>query len=247
MLTLDEWNLLSNIINTYNEQNLFLQAKDFIRNHISLPPKIRSKDSNTLNHIGSLFSTLNTFIERCPLYNSLSPNIRKALIKRNLNTVGSFNGVYMAKEMNIFENEIYSHILDNIYGYGQSNLVIQATKRLEQNGTLIKIMLMILAFSSNTTVLGIDHFDDIQLIVDPKILIDIEHIFVTMFWKYLIYQYGFNGAILKFLSLVQSILDLMQRVSKGSNISKHWNMVENIVQQITYSLNLEDISSIDYT
>ena len=56
----------------------------------------------------------------------------------------------MAKEMNIFENEIYSNILDNIYGYGQSNSVIQATKRLEQNGTLIKIMLMILAFSSNT-------------------------------------------------------------------------------------------------
>ena len=61
-----------------------------------------------------------------------------------------------------------------------------------------------------------------------------------MFWKYLIYQYGFNEAILKFSSLVQSILDLMQKVSKDSNIPKHWNMVENIVQQITYSLNLED-------
>ena len=43
------------------------KQKIFLEINISLPPKIRSKNSNTLNHIGSLFSTINTFIERCPL------------------------------------------------------------------------------------------------------------------------------------------------------------------------------------
>jgi hypothetical protein len=232
-LTSDEWNLLSNVINTYNEQNLFIQSIDFLKNHFSLPPKIRSKDSNTLNHIGSLFSTIHTFIERCPFYYSL------------LNTVGSFNGFYMAKEMNIFENETYKRIIENVYGNDHSYNVREASQRLQQDGTLIKILLMIITFSSNSTIVARDHIDDIQIIFDPKMLINIENIFVTMLWKYLIYQYGVNEATLRFLSLIKSILDMMQRMHEASNVHKHWTMVGNIVERITYSLSVDDIPSKD--
>jgi len=242
ILTLDEWNLLTNIINTYDEQNFFLQTKDFLQNQFSLPPKIRSKSSNTLNHIGSLFSTIHTFIERCPLFYSLPLHFRKQLIKRNLSVVGSFNGFFMAKEMNIFENEIYSKYIDNIYGNGYSNSVIHASQRLQENGTLIKIMLMILIFSSNCAIVRINPTENIQIILNSNILIHIQNIFVTLLWKYLIYQYGFNEAILKFLSLVKSILDLIQRMNEGLKIQKHWSMVENIIEQTTGSMNIEDIS-----
>ncbi len=240
ILTANEWNLLTNIINTYDEQNLFLQVKDFFQNQFSLPPKIRLKTSNTLNHISSLFSTIHTFIQRCPLFYSLPSHFRKQLIKRNLNTIGSFNGFYMAREMNIFENEIYSKYIDNIYGNGYSNSVICASKRLQENGILIKIMLMILIFSSNCAVVKIDQLENIQIIFNIKMLISIQDIFVTLIWKYLIYQYGFNEAILRFLSLIKSILDLIQRMDDGSKIQKHWTMVKNIIEQTTDSLNLED-------
>jgi hypothetical protein len=146
----------------------------------------------------------------------------------------------MAREMNIFENEIYSKYIDNIYGNGYSNSVICASKRLQENGILIKIMLMILIFSSNCAVVKIDQLENIQIIFNIKMLISIQDIFVTLIWKYLIYQYGFNEAILRFLSLIKSILDLIQRMDDGSKIQKHWTMVKNIIEQTTDSLNLED-------
>ncbi|CAF1020351.1 unnamed protein product [Rotaria sordida] len=242
-LTPDEWNLLSNIINAYDEQNLCSRTTDFLKNQFSLPPKIRSKNSNTLNYIGTLFSNMYIFIERCPLFYSLPLNFRQALIKRNLNAVGSFNAFFLAKEMNIFENEACSKFIDNIYGYGYSNSVIQASQRLQQNGTLIKIMLMIMTFSSNCAPVTINYTENIQIIFNSKILINIQDILVTMFWKYLIYQYGFNEATIRFLSLVQSILDMIQRMYKGLNIEKHWTMVENTVEQTIHSLSLENNSS----
>jgi len=245
MLTLDEWNLLTNIVNTYDEQNLFLQTKDFFQNQFSLPPKIRSKTSNTLNHIGTLFSTIHTFIERCPLFYSLPSNFRRQLIKRNLDTVGCFNGFFMAKEMNVFENEIYSKYIDNIYGIGYSNSVICASQRLEQNQTLIKIMFMILIFSTNCAVITINQSENIQIIFNIKMLIHIQNIFVTLLWKYLVYEYGFNEAILKCLSLVKSILDLIQRMADASKIQKHRTMVANIIEKTTGSLDLEDIPATD--
>jgi len=245
ILTTNEWNLLTNIINTYDEQNLFVQAKDFFQNQFSLPPKIRSKSSNTLNHIGSLFFNTHTFIDRCPLFYSLPSHFRKQLIKRNLSTIGSFNGFYLAKEMNIFENEIYSKYIDNIYGNGYSNSVICASKRLQDNGILIKIMLMILIFSSNSAVVKIDQSENIQIIFNIKLLIYIQDIFVTLLWKYLIYQYGFNEATLRFLSLIKSILDLIQRMNEGSKTQKHWTMVKNIIERTTCSLNIEDVTTKD--
>ncbi|CAF2799503.1 unnamed protein product [Rotaria sp. Silwood2] len=242
-LTLDEWNLLSNITNAYDEQNLLIQTEDFFKQQFSLPPKIRSKDSNTLNYIGSLFSSIHVFIRRCPLFQSLSVSFRQALIKRNLNAVGGFNAFFLATQMNVFENEIYSKFIDNIYGYGYSKSVIQASRRLQQNGTLIKIMLMLMSFSSNCALVEINYTENIQIIFNPKILIEIQDLIVTMLWKYLIYQYGFNEAIIRFLSLIQSILDMIQRMADGLNVQKHWTMVGNIVDQTIRSLSLENSSS----
>jgi hypothetical protein len=151
----------------------------------------------------------------------------------------------MAKEMNIFESEIYSKFIDNIYGHGYSSSLIQPSQRLQENGILIKIMFMILIFSSNCTIITIDRTGDIPIILNTKILIDIQNIFVTLLWKYLIYQYGFHQAILRFLSLVKSILDLIQRMDEGLKIQKHWTMVENVIEKTTRTLNLEDVRAKD--
>lgn len=237
MLSLDDWNLLSNIINTYDEQNLFIHTKDFLQNQLSLPPKYRSKTSNTLQHISSLFSTIYKFIERCPLFYTLPPYFRQQLIKRNLNTIGSLNGFFMGREMKIFENEIYSKYIDNIYGNNYSNSIINASQRLEENGTLIKIILLILIFSSNSTVVTIDQDENSSFIFNIKLLNYIQNIFITLLWKYLIYHYGFHNAVLKLLSLVKSILDLIQRMNAGLKVQKHQIMLENIIETTTKTLN----------
>lgn len=183
---------------------------------------------------------MHTFIDRCPLFYSLPVDIRKHLIKHNLSVVGGFNGFFMAKEMNIFNNEIYSKYIDNIYGNDYSNSIIQAGQRLQQNGTLIKILLMILIFSNNYTIGTKDQYDNIQMAFGTNIINRIQNIFITLLWKYLDYQYGFHEAILILLSLVKSILDFMQRMDEGSKIQKHWTMVENVIEQTTHSLKIED-------
>jgi hypothetical protein len=232
---------LTNIINSYDEQNLFTQAKHLSNNQLSLPPKFRGKDSNTLNHIASLFSTLHTFIERCPLFYSLPLTFRNVLVNRNLGALGSYNGLFMAKVMNAFENEIYSKLIDNIYGDGHSKIAIQACQRLDQNGTLIKVMLMIMIFSTNCAIVSNELSNNVQIIFDPKIVLHTQNIFVNMLWKYLIYQYGSKEAILRFMSLVKSVLDMIQRMAEGLNIRRHWTMLEKVVEQKTHLLSLEDV------
>ncbi|UJR36654.1 hypothetical protein I4U23_029371 [Adineta vaga] len=239
-LTLDEWNLLSNIIHAYDEHSFSPQSKIFFQNQFSLPFKLRCKDSGVLNHIGSLFSTSNTFIECCPLFQSLPSNIRHILIKRNLAAIGSHNGLFVCKEMNVFENEIYSKLIDHIYGNDYSNQIIQASQRLDQNGILIKIMLMIMIFLNNCTIVLDDFSENFHLQIHPEILLCRENSIVTMLWKYLIYQYGFREATLRYACLVKCILDMIQRMGAGLNKRRHWIMVDNIMEQKTRLLSLKD-------
>lgn len=181
---------------------------------------------------------MHLFLGRCPLYHSLPLDVRQTLIKRNFTPIGSFNAFFLAKEINIFENESYSKFIDNIYGYGYSNGVIKASRNLQQNGTLIKVILVIMAFLSNCSIVSVDNSENIQMVINLKMLVEIQDILVTMLWKYLIYQYGFNEAILRFLSLIKSILDLIQRMEKLASVRKHSSMVGKIVEQTTRSLTL---------
>ncbi|CAF2147541.1 unnamed protein product, partial [Rotaria magnacalcarata] len=67
-------------------------------------------------------------------------------------------------------------------------------------------------------------------------LVETRDILVTMLWKYLIYQYGFNDAILRFLPLIKSILDLIENMEKLASVRKYWSMIGNVVEQTARSL-----------
>lgn len=239
-LAVEEWHLLTNIVNHYDEQNLFLHSTNFLKSQTTLPPKIRLKDSYTLKHIESLFLTIHTFVDGCPLFSSLSTDIRKQLIQRNLTLVGGFNGFFLGKEMNIYESEVHSKYIDNIYGNGYSQSIVQASQRLQQEGTLIKILLLILMFSTNSTIVAYDQLNSIQMIIDNRKANQIQNALVTLLWKYLCYRYGSYEAVLKFSSLIKSVLDLMKRMDQCAKIEKHWTMVNTVIQQTTCSLDLSN-------
>lgn len=230
ILSVHEWNLLSNLINSYDERNLPNQINSYLTNQICLPLKIRVKENRTLNQIALLYFNIQLFINHCPFFNCLTTDLRNELIRRNINLVGSFNGFYLGKQMKIFENATYSKYLDNVYGLDYTNKILRASQRLESNENLIKILSMILIFSTNYTY---DNNNRVEFKSDTRILFSKQNIFVTLIWKYLIFQYGFQEAILKLSSLIKSILDLLLRINYGLEISKHWTMVDEVIERIT--------------
>lgn len=165
------------------------------------------------------------------------------LIKNNFNIVASFNAFFLARETNTFENECYSKFIDNIYGFEYCKSVVQASRKLEQNSLLVKVIFMVMAYLSNSTIVEFNGLENIQIIINPKVIIGVQDILVTMLWKYLIYQYGFREAILKYLSLIKSVLDVIRRMEKVIRVQKHMTLVGNIAEQTARTLSLEDGAS----
>jgi hypothetical protein len=181
------------------------------------------------------------FIERSPYFYTLPTDIRRIIIQNNLNGTGSFNSVLASAEANVFDNEIHIAACNEIYGTDYVKEAHRFLSRMESNRTLLKIMLMIFAFSSNCSIVTYDYTINFinSSTINTLYLFRIQNTFIIMLWKYLLYQYGYVDAIKCFVRLVKNYLDVLTRTHE--NVSKqHWKMVDNIVEKTTHSLALDN-------
>ncbi|CAF1505828.1 unnamed protein product [Adineta steineri] len=239
-LSFDEWNLLSNIIHSYDEQNITLRTQCTLKEQSCLPAKLRSKRINTLELVGSFYTAIEPFIECSSYFQCLPSSIRRMIIQNNLNGTGALNSLMGADDAKVFENESHVHMCNEIYGADYVKESYRLSTRIESNRTLLKILLIILTFSTNCSIVAYDHSTKYINISIPEAihLIRIQNIFVTMLWKYLTYQYGYMGAVKRFDYLIKNYLDTLNRIN--ANVStQHWEMVDIIVEKTTHSLAID--------
>ncbi|CAF1020667.1 unnamed protein product [Rotaria sp. Silwood1] len=238
-LTIDEWNLLSNIIHSYDEANIIPQMKYHLEQQSSLPPKLRSKASQAILVFKVLLSTFQSFFERSSYFRNLSTKTRQILIENNSEIAGTLNSILVMREINALNNMTFITSCTTIYGDDVIKKSYHLTTRLESNGIFVKLMILTLAFSTNCSIV-IPHYTENRMTSSSALSVfHIECILVTMFWKYLIYHYGFNGAVQSFNYLIKCVLDIINCANEMRN-TYHENLVDTLVEETKRSLITEN-------
>jgi hypothetical protein len=152
---------------------------------------------------------------------------------------GTINSLFIMREVNAFDYLAFHNGCSTIYGYEGMKHFNKLTIQLEKNGTLIKIMLLIVAFSTNCSIVFDDDTENMTSISSLLSIVDIQNVIVTMFWKYLVYQYGFVLAVRWFNSFIKYILDALQILNEQSNV-QHNDMVDTVIEETTRLLTIED-------
>ncbi|CAF0961525.1 unnamed protein product [Rotaria sordida] len=238
-LTNIEWNLLSNITHVYDRENPIEHAKYMLEHQASLPPKLRSKAKSTLDIVEYYYSTIQSFLERVPYFHDLSIDARRALIQHNSFTLGTYNSLLLIRETNAFDYSSYNFGCQNLYGYENCLMTKKFITTLEQNRTLVKIMLLITAFSENCSIVSLDYSQSMTTMTSTISLFHTQNILVSMLWKYLNYQYGFLGAAKCFHSFIQYVLNLIRWTARNPS-TQHSDMVDTLIENTTRSLTMHD-------
>ena len=156
---------------------------------------------------------------------------------------GTFNAMIAAIEGNVYDSVDHISVCNEIYGEEYVAESYRVLQRLEPNRTLLKIMLMILLFASNSSIVIYHHSIYAQIydqsVAQTVYLLQIQDIFVTMIWKYMIYQYGFMEAVKRFSLVVKNFLDTLKRMD-DNNSNQHWQMVDEIVDSMNGALVVTD-------
>jgi uncharacterized protein YqhQ len=103
------------------------------------------------------------------------------------------------------------------------------------------MMLMILAFSSNCSIVLPDRMYNLTntSTTNSIILIRVQDIFIVILWKYLVYQYGFIEAVRRLDSLVKYHLAVLNQIN-DVNSKQHLEMIDTLIIKTTDSLALND-------
>jgi len=237
-LTREEWNLLSNIIHAYDATEIMSHTKQSFDNQSSLPPKIRWKMSTVFYLIKQIHSTFQIFIERTPQYQYLSARSCRAIVQRNSDLFSSINSIFILREINAVELAVFQETFGLIYSQDAMQNLTGLLSRLNFDGTYIKIMLMIFAFSNTFSIVKYDSSVELTQKINWTPVFTIQNMFVTIFWKYLLYQHGFNDAVKWFSNFVRYILDLM-KITVNQRTRQHNQMINAVIEDTARLLTLK--------
>lgn len=237
-LTREEWNLLSNVIHAYDATEIMSRTKQSLNSQSSLLPKIRWKMSTVFHFIKQIHSSFQLFIERTPQYQYLSAKSCQAIVQRNSDIFSSINSIFILRETNAVELVAFQEIFALIYSQDTLHDVNCLLSKLNFNGIYIKIMLMIFAFSNTFSIVKYESSVDLTHKTNWVSIFTIQNMFVTMFWKYLLYQHGFNDAVKWFSEFVRYILHLMQ-ITANQRTKQHTQIINAVIEDTARLLTLK--------
>jgi hypothetical protein len=213
---------------------------------ITLPTELLFDASHTHNLFRTYYTTAQSFVASSPDYKILTIDEQRSLLKRNLNGLFIFCAEIVCRDLKMLENPIWSKTLTHTLGSDMIERKRYLNSRLEHDTTLIKLMLIIIAFSSNCYMLD-EHqilFKD-HLLLGTFRLLGSQNVFVEILWKYMIYRYGYRDAVLRFAALVKQTLDLITLVVNMYRSDKiHQNFVDDTIKNATSIIKLDEHNSI---
>lgn len=231
----DEWNLLSNLISAYENENPSNSVRLILKKNSSLPLKVRSKRSMAFEVITTFFTAVEPIVKRTFIFRQCPSNIRRIVVENNLSSAGAFVAMISAIESNAFDDEMYISACKQIYGARHIDENARVLRRFDSNHGLLKMIFFILAFANNSSIVAFDQKQIVPSGLQNQFLLRIQNSLTTILWKYFIYHFGFYQAAIRFSNIIKSYLDVLRLLNETKS-DEHWKMVDNIVDQFSQTM-----------
>ena len=163
------------------------------------------------SHVQSSFQS---FIGSSPDFRILTTSEQRSLFRRNLPGVIGFGSMYVLRQTaDAQQNSLLLDLVARTYGSEFIATLTAIYQRFHLDSTLIKVFLLVLAFSSNCSMMIIDEHENNDfdcLLLGTYRLLGSQNVYVELLWKYLITRYGYSHAAQQFSRLIKVFLCVLQ-------------------------------------
>jgi hypothetical protein len=210
-LTERDWRLLSNILNAYENFSTLPYARDLIKqSSIVHLPKV-AMQSAIIDHE---MAAMRSFFSSIPDFQILTVSEQCSLLERNgqVVTCVSFSSVVRDSGF-VYGSEIIDDAIKT-YGVELTYRAGRLRSRLDLDSTLIKLMLVVHAFSASCLIMDAPRSkQNDTLTLGTFRLLGSQNVYAELVWKYMIYRYGYREAVLRVASLVKQMLDISSHLA----------------------------------
>ncbi|UJR08984.1 hypothetical protein I4U23_013234 [Adineta vaga] len=241
-----EWATLSNIIHAFDKFSIVSSMRHLIErvNHSQSELKVDIID--TFNLFSAFYTCVESFLRATADFQVLTTNEQQSLFQRNLHGLFNLCGTFMLRDAGMFDNTRNESIIVPLYGHDVVHQAREITNRLDFNSSIVKIIHIIFAFSTNcyTVTYQANVKKDVFLHGTFRLL-GSQNVYIEILWKYMLYRFGFEETVFRFTALVKQMLDLIV-LSAGiyQKNAHHQILVDDLVEEAKTALALVKNNSI---
>ncbi|CAF2497112.1 unnamed protein product [Rotaria sp. Silwood2] len=233
-----ERTLLSNIIHAHDAFSAIPQIRRTIENlTVSFSCNVSYNVSNVFEILILMYTSMESFISSSPDFRILTTNEQCSLFERNLHGMVALSSALYFHTTGIIDTPKCLETFVIVYGSEMMLQVKHANQQLDPDLTVIKLMLIVLAFSSNCfIVLKKEKPQADSLLNGTFHLFGSQNVYVELLWKYLIYKYDHYNAVIRFSQLIGLVLNLVKYSALlYTNNEFHYHLVNEVLTHIKQS------------
>ncbi|CAF0719310.1 unnamed protein product [Adineta steineri] len=234
--------LLSNILHSHDIFSTMSQMLLTVNNLPTLSVETHSNVINPIEIINQMFISMQSFISSSPDFRVLTVSEQTSLFERNLPGVVAFYSTLFFRHTGILRIPEYFNAFITIYGSDIMLSLRHTIEQLDPDPTLVKIILIILAFSSNCLIVNTNKTMKRDSLLDGTFrLLGSQNVYVELLWKYLISKYGYDESVLRFARLIQIFLCIIKKLAiVYTNNATHRAIFDNIADRTKQTLAINE-------
>ncbi|CAF1214716.1 unnamed protein product [Rotaria sp. Silwood1] len=241
LLTTNQWTLLTNLFSDYKESTIFLVGQRLIDINDILQSSNSIYEIRVKEFLASIYETTGTYLRSNDNFYNLSSDDRPILLRSAAENVSCMAMVFAIEHFHLFSSEIFSNIIEKIYGKHSITLQLMAMKYLDPDTILMKLAISLFTFSENTYSFNPNIPKDLT---NPINILKIQNKYAEITWKYLLYKYGHYQAVKRFLNLISWLEAISNFMFHSQNRTSYINSIDSLVQQTEFRLSLDDVDRI---
>lgn len=237
-LTVDQWNLLSNLSHCYDDHAGLSIGGQYMSEQSNLPAKLRFKSTSvtqlyrmTLDATQSLYKNNEDFL-------SLSTDDRSILLDGTLMLTASISSSFIAYKIRLMENPSYYDAVEIMSCALVASITRHLPHQLYFDIIVMKLFLAILSFSTiRCTVYtnnSLGNFSNIQEILR------IQNTYTELAWLYLQYKYGHEQAVKFFSDFIRCIFSINEILVVTHTVPWFRKAMDSIAEKTAQTFSLTD-------
>lgn len=217
-------------MNCYDERNGFSLTERFISEQNILPFKLRFKSRPVTEFLSTLFSQVELLFEKNHDFLSLYSHDRSILLHRQLKYVAIISSSFIAQQTHLYEYPAFYKTIETIF---ETSLINENKFTLFSfDIPFLKLALAIISFS-------IFDYTINEPLTNIKTIIQIQHTYTELAWRYLVYTYDDKQAVIYFSNLIRCILTVNDTVILIRDNKNFIDMINFLVQRTEQVLTID--------
>ena len=237
-LTVDQWNLLSNLLHCYDENAGLSLGAQYMSQQNNLPIQLRFQSSSIISLYQLMLDGAQLLYTNNRDFLSLSTDDRSILLHSTLSYTGSISLNFIVFKIRLVDSPSYYDALEMITFPRIVSMARRFPARLNFDVIVMKLFLAILSFSTcrctispSTCSNNLSHVQEVLRIEDR---------YIELTWRYLLYKYGHKQAVKCFSDFIRCIFLTNEALVAAEELQWFTNIIDSVAQKTEQSFSLND-------